>query len=143
VAGIAVLTLAIVAGVLFAVGVNKNAQITDLRVRGVPVVVTVTRCIGLVSGSGSNNAGYACWGVYTLDGHRHARAIPGDALHVPGAKLRGVTTRDDPGLLSTAALVATERPSWTVFAVPTVLLLVDVLAIGGLLLRRRRARRDA
>jgi hypothetical protein len=132
---VAVLVTAVV---LFVAGTNKNAQITALHERGVPVEVTVTKCLGLLGGSGSNAAGYACTGTFTLGGQRFAEAIPGDTFHAPGSTLRGVAVAGNPPLLSTASAVASEHASWTVFVVPGVLLVVLVLALGAVVLRRRR-----
>ncbi len=133
---------AVLTVILFVAGADKNAQITSLRTRGVPVEVTVTSCMGLLGGSGSNAAGYACQGTYVVGGHRYRQAIPGDVLRRPGSTVRGVTVPDDPELLSTARDVAGEHASWRVFIAPTVLALVLVaggaaLAVGRL---RRRAR---
>lgn len=140
VGGVCLVTLAVVVGVLFAAGANKNAQISELRSHGVSVQVTVSRCLGLIGGSGSNAAGYACWGSFTLGGHRYHQAVPGNAPHVPGARVRAVTVSDDPGLLSTPSEVATERPSWKVFILPSVLAVVLALLVTGLTLGRRRHR---
>jgi len=68
--GACLLALAALSATFFVVGASKNAQITDLREHGVPVEVTVTRCLGLLGGSGSNDAGYACRGSFTIGGHR-------------------------------------------------------------------------
>ncbi len=133
--------LAVLAGVLFVAGAHQNDQITRLRQDGVRVRVTVTGCTGLLGGSGSNPVGFDCRGTFTLGGHRYIDAIPGNALHLPGATLRGVTVRDDPGLFSTVGTLATQHPSARVFILPTVLLVVLALAVGGLLLRRRHLRR--
>lgn len=134
--------LAVLTAVLFVAGADKNAQITDLHQHGVAVRVTVSSCLGLLGGSGSNGAGYACKGTFTLDGHRYTEAIPGNSLYPPGAKIRAVAVPGSPPLLSTARAVHSERASWRVFVVPTVLLLVLVLGVGFLVLRRRRPARS-
>jgi hypothetical protein len=133
------IALAVLVVILFLAGAQKNAQIARLRQRGVPVEVTVTGCLGLMGGSGSNLVGYQCRGTLTLDGHRYNEAIPGDALHRPGTLLRAVTVPGDPALLSTTGALATEHPSWRVFIVPTMLLVILVLIAGAVVLRRRRA----
>ena len=133
--------LAVAVAVLFAAGVDKNAQITDLHQRGVAVQITVTRCMGLLGGSGSNPVGYACTGTVLLDGHRYREAIPGDTLYPPGAKIRGVAVSGDPPLLSTAHAVATEHASSNVFVVPTILLVVLLFLVGTVAFRLRTARR--
>jgi hypothetical protein len=143
VVGVCISALAVLAVVLFVAGADKNAQITSLRHHGVPVEVTVSGCLGLLGGSGSNQAGYACTGTYTLGGHRHQEAIPGNTFLATGAKLRGVTLPGDPALLSTVGAVATEHPSWRVFIVPTILVIIVVLLVGKLALRRRHDSRPA
>jgi MFS family permease len=141
VGGMCLAGLAAVAIVLFAAGVDKNAQITDLHQRGVAVQITVTGCMGLLGGSGSNPVGYACTGTVMLDGHRYRESIPGDTLYPPGAKIRGVAVPGDPPLLSTPHAVATERASWNVFVVPTILLAAFLFLVGAVGFRRRKARR--
>jgi len=135
--GVCLVALAVLVVVLFVVGAHKNAQITRLHQDGVAVQVKVTGCLGLLGGSGSNAAGYACTGTFTLDGHRYREAIPGTALHPPGSRIRAVAVPGDPPLLSTARAVATEHASWSVFVVPAILLAVLVLLVGALILRRR------
>ncbi len=137
--GLCLVTLAVVAAILFVVGAHKNAQITRLRQDGVPVTVTVTGCLGLLGGSGSNGAGYACKGRFALDGHRYLESLPGNALHPVGAKVRAVAVAGDPPLLSTRQQVETERASWTVFIVPSVLLLVLAAIVAALVVRSRRS----
>ncbi|MGO8875946.1 MAG: hypothetical protein ACLQNG_09300 [Acidimicrobiales bacterium] len=138
-AGACLVTLAVVVLVLFIAGARKNDQITRLRENGVAVKVTVSGCRGLMGGSGSNLAGYACMGTFTIGGHRYDEALPGDTFHAPGATLRAVTVPGDPALVSTVAAVATARATWTVFVLPTVLLAVLGLLVAGLLVRRRRS----
>jgi len=135
---VCLVALAVVAVALFVAGVDKNDQITRLRQHGVAVGVTVTGCLGLLGGSGSNAAGYECKGTFTLAGHRYHEDIPGNTIRTPGSTIRAVAVPGNPPLLSTARAVATDRPSWHVFAVPTILIVVDVLAVGALVVRRRR-----
>jgi hypothetical protein len=132
--------LAVLVVVLYVAGFQKNAQITRLRRHGVPVEVTVSGCLGLMGGSGSNLAGYDCRGTFTIDGHRYNEAIPGNTFHRPGATLRAVTVPDDPALLSTVRALATEHPSQSVFILPTILLVVLAFGVGALDLRRRHVR---
>jgi hypothetical protein len=138
--GICLVALAVLVVVLFVAGVQKNAQINRLRQHGVPVTVTVSGCLGLLGGSGSNSAGYACQGTFTLDGHRYSESIPGNALRPPGTKVRAVAVSGAPPLLSTAHAVATDRASAGVFVVPSILLLTLVVLVGALVFRRRRMR---
>ncbi len=132
------IALAVVAVVLLIAGVQKNRQADTLQRHGVGVDVTVTGCLGLLGGSGSNGAGYACTGTYTFDGHHYRQSIPGNVRRTPGSVIRGVIVADDPGLLSTPGLVAEDPSSWRVFIAPVVLLAVLALALLALGLARRR-----
>jgi len=126
--------------VFFVAGFEKNAQITRLHQHGVPVVVTVTGCTGLLGGSGSNPDGYACRGTFSVDGHRYTEAIPGTALYPPGATLRALTVASDPALVTPVRMAAGEHPSPDVYVLPAVLTVVLVLGAAALLVRRRRRR---
>ncbi len=126
---------------LFVAGASKNAQITSLRSHGVPVEVTVTKCHGLLGGSGSNGAGYACRGTFEIGGHRYNEAIPGYGQLSPGSSIRGVAVPGNPPLFSTAGAAATERASWRVFILPSVLAVILVLLLGAVVLRIRHVRK--
>lgn len=139
---LALATLLVVAVIMFVAGADKNAQISSLRQRGVPVTVTVTGCAGLLGGSGSNFAGYACRGWFTLDGRHFNQAIPGDSLLATGQHIRGVTVADDPGLLSTASALADQRPSDRVFVLPGLLSALFVVLVGLLAWRGETRRRQ-
>jgi len=141
--GVALLALAVVAVVLLVAGIQKNSQADALQHQGVAVDVTVSGCSGLLGGSGSNGAGYLCKGSYTFDGRRYERDIPGNSLLVAGTVIGGVVTRDDPGLLSTPAMVAAQQASWRVYLAPAVLFAVLAVAVLTLALVRRRRNRTA
>jgi hypothetical protein len=134
--------VALVAGLLLA-GLHKNSQINQLRNRGVPVSVTVTGCLAQLSGSGSNVAGYMCTGTLTLEGHHYREIIGGTtSFHPTGGTVRAVAVPGDPSFLSTARAVSSERASFNVFIVPTILLVILLLLVG-LLVWRSRARTRA
>jgi MFS superfamily sulfate permease-like transporter len=135
------LALAAAAAVLFVAGAQKNAEIIRLHDHGVGVEVTVTRCIGLMGGSGSNLAGYQCRGTFTLNGHRYDEALPGATPSLSGAAFQAVTDPSDPALLSTRSSVAAEHASWRVFALPVVVLMVMALIVVALAIKRRADRR--
>lgn len=136
-----VVVLLALTGVLAAAGAHKNAQIEELRDHGVGVRVTVLSCRGLLGGSGTNAAGYTCAGVYVLDGARHTATLPGNIQLAPGTVVAEIAATTDPGLLSSAQLVRSERSSPRVYLVPAVLL-AGAVALGAALLRRRRADRQ-
>jgi hypothetical protein len=140
VVSVCLIALAVVAVILLIAGVQKNNQAVTLHQHGVRVNVTVIGCLGLLGGSGSNGAGYACRGTYTFDGHRYTQSIPGNSQRAPGAVITGVIVASSPGLLSTPGLVAAQQASWKVFIVPIVLFVVLALSLVLVALVRRRAR---
>ncbi len=135
--GLALVALAVVAGVLLVAGYQKNSQIQSLRAHGVPVELTVTRCLGLMGGSGSNQAGFDCSGTYTVGGRQYTEDIPGNTLHAPGTTVRGLIVPGDPALFSTPATVDAEHASWTVYLVPAVLLVVLAGLVALVVVRTR------
>jgi hypothetical protein len=135
--------LAMVSAVLFVAGASKNAQISELREHGAWVGVTVSSCRGLLGGSGSNAAGYACQGTYTFDGKRYQEAIPGNVRRTPGTSVAGIVAPDDPQLLSTPSQVRIEHASWRVFIAPGALTLAFLVTVAAIILRWRSHRRAA
>jgi hypothetical protein len=137
------LTLGVLVVVFTVVGAHKNAQIDELHDQGIPVTFTVDRCIGLLGGSGTNGAGYACTGSYELGGHRYHQPLPGYSYHAPGATVQAVAVPGDPTLVSTAAMVRTDHASTRVYILPGVLFAVLVALLAVVLLAERRRRRAA
>jgi MYXO-CTERM domain-containing protein len=134
----------VVSGVLLLVaGAHKNDQIDALHANGVPTTATVSACIGQLGGSGSNNAGVSCDGTYRLGGHQYHSTLPVSTMVAPGTHLRLVVDRDDPLLVSTPSMVASEHSSSGVFVVPVVLLAAAAAIVGLVLWRRRRSTRSA
>lgn len=138
--GAALMVLLAVAVVLLVAGLNKNSQADSLHEHGIRVAVTVTGCRGLLGGSGSNPAGYACRGTYTFDARHFEEDIPGTALLHTGSVIRGVIVPNDPGLLSTPGEVADERASWNVFVAPVVLLAIVLGVLAAIVWTSRRTR---
>ena len=130
----------VVAVVLVVAGARKNAQVDSLRAHPVPVDLTVTHCLGLMGGSGSNAAGFECTGTYTYRGHLYTEGVPGSVSYRPGAVVHGVVAASDPGLFSTASTVASEHASPARVLLPAALLAVALGVSGWLLVRRRRRR---
>ena len=139
--GIVLATLAVLAVVFTVVGVHTNQQDDRLHHDGVPVTFTVTGCLGLLGGSGSNAAGYSCHGTYTLDGHRYSEQLPGNSFHRPGSTVAAIAVPGDPALVSPASIVATEHSSAGVFVLPAILAGILLLLVALLLVLRRRRRR--
>jgi hypothetical protein len=137
---IVLITLAALAVGFTVVGVHNNQQIDQLHTQGVPVTVTVTGCLGLLGGSGSNAAGYSCHGSYTLQGHTFNESLPGSAFHRPGSTIDSVAVPGDPALVSPVAIAKAQHSSASVFIVPAVLGGILVLIVGVLILLARRRR---
>lgn len=133
----------VLAGALAAAGASKNAELDRLHTDGVPVVVTIAGCTGLMGGSGSNPVGYSCKGSYRLAGHRYVERLPGTARGFPGERLSGVAVPEDPALVAPRALLEHEHPSARVYLLPGALLAGALLALASVGTRRRLARRDS
>ncbi len=136
--GIVLVTLAVLAVVFTVVGYDKNHQIDELRNHGVAVSVTVTSCQGLLGGSGSNGAGYACRGTYRLDGNRYNEQLPGTALHAPGTVVHALAVPGDPALVSPVSVIDAEHSSASVYVLPAVFLVLFLAILAVVLLQRRR-----
>lgn len=141
VVGLILATLAVLGVLFIVVGINKNNQINELKGHGVPVTYVVSKCLGLLGGSGSNAAGYSCQGSYEIDGRRVFENLPGSSNHAPGDRVKAISVRSDPNLLSTPAILSTEQASSSVFILPAALLGVCALLVLVVLLRRRRRHR--
>jgi hypothetical protein len=139
--GVLLLAALIVVGIVLAVaGAQKNNQINRLRQDGVPVTITVSSCLGLLGGSGSNAAGYTCRGTFTAAGHRYTEGIPGDTLYPPGTTIRAVRVPGDPALVTPVTVLATQQASGRVYLLPAILLAAGGLLLVLLLYSRRRTR---
>jgi hypothetical protein len=134
-------TLAVTAIVLAAAGIHSNDQINRLHTQGQPVTVTVTGCMGLLGGSGSNAAGYSCRGTYQLAGRVYREPLPGSTFYRPGTKVASIAVPGDPALVSPVGIVNSQQVSNGVFVVPVVLGVIVLALIAVLLLRSRPRRR--
>lgn len=135
-AGVSVLAFLVVLLIVSAVGELSRAS--SLRHVGVPVLATVTGCVGRASGTGITTVGYTCRAAFTLAGHRHEAVIGGSsALLAPGEIVRAVADPNDPSVLAAARSVAGSTSSWTVFIAPAALLLMlgGVVAVAARRLR--------
>jgi hypothetical protein len=139
--GLVLATLLVLVVVFTVAGLHHNEQADRLHHDGVPVTFTVASCMGLLGGSGTNVAGYACHGTYTLDGHRYSEQLPGNGFHRPGSTVPAIAVPGDPALVSPAAMVKTEHSSAGVFLLPAILLVVLALLVLLLVLRHRRPKR--
>ncbi len=138
--GVALGTLAVLVVVFTIAGLHSNDQIDRLHSQGQRVTVTVTGCLGLLGGSGSNAAGYSCRGAYTLGGHSHVEALPGSTFYRPGTRIPALAVPDDPALVSPLAVVNAQQSSASVFILPAVLAAVLVAMVALIVWRLRLAR---
>jgi hypothetical protein len=136
--GIVLVTLLVLTIVFTLVGVHTNQQDDRLHDNGVPVTFTVTGCLGLLGGSGSNAAGYSCRGSYTLHGRTYSEPLPGDSFHRPGSTVAAVAVPGDPALVSPTSIVVTEHSSASVFVLPIILFAALLVLVAVLLALHRR-----
>ena len=124
VVGLCLVTLAVLVVVFTVAGVHKNSQINELHHDGVPVTVTVTSCLGLMGGSGSNAAGYSCSGSFTVHGTHYTESLPGSGVSQPiGSTLAAIAVPNDPALdLPEQHRLDSEHASFSVFVLPLILL---------------------
>jgi hypothetical protein len=141
--GLVMATLAITAIVLTVAGVHSNDQINRLHTQGQPVTVTVSGCLGLLGGSGSNAAGYSCRGSYQLNRHVYLEQLPGLTFYKPGTALPSIAVPGDPRLVSPVGIVNAQQASNGVFIVPIVLGVILLTMIAVLLAKSRPKRRVA
>jgi hypothetical protein len=138
--GLCLLTVAVLAVVFTVAGIHNNSQINKLRHDGIPVTVTVTKCLGLMGGSGSNAAGYSCTGSFTIHGVRYVETLPGTGHHEVGSEVAATAVPSDPALVSPDSVLRTEHSSLSVFILPLVLLVVLALLIALIVVVRQRRR---
>ena len=123
---------------------GQNSRMPRLQQHGVPVTVTVTGCVGIVSGTGSTNTGFSCRGDYTLDGHAYNKVITGTSAQLEeGSTVPAIAVPGDPALLSTADAVAHSPHSSDVYVTPIILFGVLILGVALLGWDTRRHRRTS
>jgi hypothetical protein len=140
VVGLCLVTLAVLVVVFTVAGIHNNSQINKLRHDGIPVTVTVTKCLGLMGGSGSNAAGYSCTGSFTIHGTRYTEPLPGTERHDVGSAVAATAVPSDPALVSPNSVLRSEHSSLSVFILPLVLLVVLALLIALIVVVRQRRR---
>ena len=130
-------TVLVVAGVLLAAGIKKNSQIDSLKANGVPVEMTVVKCLALIGGTGQSPAGFECTGTYVYQGRHYTEGVPGSANLAIGSTVHGIVASRDPALFSTPQTVASERTSVARILLPAVVLAVAVTLLTLIVLRHR------
>jgi hypothetical protein len=137
------IALAVVGGALAVEARRHNAALRDVKGHAVPVQVTVTKCTGVLSGTGITAAGYTCRGHYKLDQAGHDAVIRGTtALYPSGTTVSAVTSSHHPTIVYTAEAVAKADTSWRRYDASAALLLSAAAGgvAGAALLARSRRR---
>jgi hypothetical protein len=130
VVGFVVAVLALLLVVLMVGAAGKDRQDARLKQHGVPVAATVTRCLGLASGTGITVSGYTCWATFAVSGRHYTDVIGGTSQHYArGAIVAAVTDPSRPSVLSTTEGVAVARPWWRAF-IPAAVVLALLLMIA-------------
>ena len=117
---------------------NDNARIARMKSHGIPVVVTVTNCVGEIGGSGSNNAGFVCQGTYRVRGTQYHESIGSMTTFASfGTTLHAVADPAKPSTIVLATALAKPTASNSAYLVPSVLSLA-LVAVMVVIVRRRR-----
>jgi len=134
------IVIAVLIVVSFIAAVNDNARTQRLKTNGIPVVVTITDCTGNIGGSGSNAAGYTCYGKYRVEGVRYQEIVGSKTTSSPtGTTVQGVADPSHPSTVEVASAVAASSSSDSLYIVPSVLAVVFV-ALSLIVARARRSR---
>jgi hypothetical protein len=132
VVGFTIVALVALVVVLTIEAAHKNSKIDSLRHRGVPVNVTVTNCLGILSGTGITVTSFQCNGSFNLDGRSYNAVIAGSNInHSPGDVVKAVADPQHPTSISTASSLVNAHSSWRAYAAPGVLFVVLVLLVLG------------
>jgi hypothetical protein len=130
VVGSAIVALAVLVLVLTIEAVHKNSRIHGLQRRGVPVDVTVTSCLGILSGTGITVTSFECSGSFDLAGRSYSAVIAGSNInHAAGDVVKAVADPKHPTSISTPSSLVNAHSSWRAFIGPAVLFLLLVLLI--------------
>ncbi|HEY3926249.1 MAG TPA: hypothetical protein VGL75_16935 [Acidothermaceae bacterium] len=130
--GLAIAVLAVLVVVLAIQAANKNSRIDGLQRRGVPVDVTVTSCLGILSGTGITVTSFQCSGSFNLAGHTYNALIAGsNANHQAGDVVKAVADPKHPTSVSLPSSLENQHSSWRAFIGAGVLFVVLLLLIAG------------
>jgi hypothetical protein len=137
--GSCLVILAAVAVALGIAAIDQNARNTSLQQNGVAVDVSVTGCIGVLSGTGVTVASFNCRGSFTLGGHTYTDTIRGSSARLAtGSIVKAVADPDNPSVLSTTQSVATAHPSWRALILPAILLALAIAIAVWMVVHFRR-----
>jgi cobalamin biosynthesis Mg chelatase CobN len=144
--GCVIVALAAFVVVLTIAAAHQNSRIHNLQHRGVPVDVTVTRCLGILSGTGVTVTSFQCSGSYVLAGRSYNAVIGGSSTnHAAGDVVKAIADPKHPTSLSTPSSLANSHSSWRPFIGAGILFLVLVLLIAAAVWwsRRKSAQRPS
>jgi hypothetical protein len=119
---------------------NDNSRSSRLKNQGIHVPVTVSYCLGQLSGSGSTLAGYTCHGTYVVHGTTYHEVIGAKStFSKPGTVIAGVADPTQPSTVVTATSAESSSTSVAPYVIVAVLvlLLIGALAWMVVLIRRR------
>ncbi|MCU1364018.1 MAG: hypothetical protein JWM55_1846 [Acidimicrobiaceae bacterium] len=141
-ATVGLVAFAVALALSFASTLNDHARLDRMKAHGVPVVVTVSNCVGNMGGSGSSVAGYVCRGTYDLGGVTYHEIISSMTTFASrGSHVAAIADPSQRGYVALASAVksATSAAAFVVLIILTVALLILV----ALMIRiRRRVRSD-
>jgi hypothetical protein len=119
--------LAVLLVVSFVAASTNNARITRMKDHGIPVVVTVSDCIGNLGGSGSNATNYTCSGHYAIAGTPYREVVGAmTAFAPPGTHVRALADPSRPSTIELTTAVAWATASASAYAIPGALSLAFV-----------------
>ncbi|HEY0871675.1 MAG TPA: hypothetical protein VGD55_14850 [Acidothermaceae bacterium] len=128
--GSAVVALVALVVALTIEAAHKNSRIDSLQHHGVPVDVTVTKCLGILSGTGITVTTFQCNGSFNLDGRSYNAVIAGSNLnHSPGDVVKAVADPKHPTSISTATSLVNTHSSWRAYTAPAILLVLLLVLI--------------
>jgi hypothetical protein len=135
-------------GVTIGLGIeaaHHQSRTQRLHDHGVPVSITVTGCLGLVSGTGITPSTYICHGSFTLDGRSYDESIHDSPnLLKVGHHVAGVDDAGTPSDLTLAGSVGSAQSTWQIYANTIWLAIASLVVAGiGVLLLRRAPRAPA
>jgi len=126
------LSTVVLAAVLTASAAGDDDRLNTLRHHGVPVVVTVTDCLGVGASINIGVQYWQCHGDYTLAGRKFHEVIGGNRAQLDaGSQIQAVAVAGQPSLLSTTASIGPGHSLWAPFVTPVILWGAVVLALGG------------
>lgn len=136
---IALLVLVAVIVELTVSATRQSDQVSRLKNHGVPVELTVTRCLGISSGVGMGIEFWQCSGTYSLAGQSYDETIAGSRTHLQtGQTLEVIADPGRPNVVWLPSSLARQDPSGTAYIAPAVLTLILVAALIAVWLVRKR-----